>query len=66
MKTKALKKRHSGSSLKKGNKFVCVPCGKEVVVGCCGYEESTLYCCGQPMTKKSGSAPLKKSAKKKG
>ena len=40
------------AKMKKGDKLVCVPCGREVVVGCCGVSTTTLWCCGRPMKKK--------------
>lgn len=45
------------AKMKKGDKLVCVPCGRQVVVDCCGVGTTTLWCCGRPMKKK-------KSAKK--
>ena len=48
------------AKLKKGQKLTCVPCGKEVVVDCCGMSESTIWCCGKPMRPKSKAAPKKK------
>lgn len=38
--------------VKKGDKLVCVPCGREVEVDCCGVSQTTLWCCGKPMEKK--------------
>ncbi|MFA4842952.1 MAG: hypothetical protein WC658_03855 [Candidatus Omnitrophota bacterium] len=49
------------AKLKKGQKLVCVPCGTELIVGCCGASESTIWCCGKRMTVKG----KKKAAKKK-
>ncbi|MDD2688717.1 MAG: hypothetical protein PHT41_00995 [Candidatus Omnitrophica bacterium] len=48
------------AKMKKGQKLVCVPCGREVVIDCCGISRTTLWCCGKPMRPKA-----KKSAKKK-
>lgn len=45
---------------KKGQRMVCVPCGREVIVDCCGMSESTVWCCGQPMTAKAKSRKKKK------
>ncbi len=38
------------AKLKNGQKLVCVPCGREVTVGCCGASESTIWCCEKPMS----------------
>jgi len=46
-------------NLKKKDRLVCVPCGREVVVDCCGASETTIWCCGKPMHNKG------KTAKKK-
>lgn len=48
--------------IKKGQKLVCVPCGREVVVDSCGISESTLWCCGKPMRPKAKKA-VKKAKK---
>lgn len=54
------------AKLKKGARLACVPCGREVVVDCCGVSERTIWCCGKPMAKKSKARPKrKKTAKKK-
>ncbi|MCM8796947.1 MAG: hypothetical protein NC923_03610 [Candidatus Omnitrophica bacterium] len=37
----------------KGDKLVCVPCGREVIIGCCGISDSAILCCGTPMKKKT-------------
>lgn len=37
---------------KKGQKLVCVPCGREVIVDCCGTSARTIWCCGKPMGSK--------------
>lgn len=39
--------------MKKGQKFACAPCGREVVVDACGISRSTIWCCGKPMKTKS-------------
>ena len=49
------------SKVTNGQKLVCVPCGREVIVDECGCSESTLWCCGKPMEAKA-----KKRSKKKG
>jgi len=51
--------------VRKGEKLVCVPCGREVVVNNWGVSGSTLWCCGKPMktgkkTKARKKAPAKK------
>ena len=48
------------AKLEKGQRLVCEPCGREVVVDMCGCSESTTWCCNQPMT-----PGAKKKAKKK-
>lgn len=48
------------TKFKKGQKMVCVPCGREVSVDCCGMSASTVWCCGQPMTVKTKSRKKKK------
>jgi hypothetical protein len=37
---------------KKGTKLICVPCGREAIIDCCGVSTSTIWCCGKPMRKK--------------
>lgn len=52
--------------VKKGDRLVCVPCGREVVVDALGISTQTTWCCGSPMSsKKKGRAAVKKSHKKK-
>jgi len=46
--------------LKKKDKLVCVPCGREVVVDCCGASENILWCCGKPMQNKGKKGKSKK------
>lgn len=36
----------------KGSRYVCVPCGTEVVMTECGPEFTELVCCGVRMKKK--------------
>ena len=36
----------------KGTRYVCVPCGTEVIMTACGPEFSQLVCCGVRMEKK--------------
>jgi hypothetical protein len=50
------------TKVKKRQKLVCVPCGREVIVDCCGTSARTIWCCGKPM--KKGSAAKKKAKKK--
>lgn len=47
------------AKIKRGDKLVCVPCGREVSVGFTGVSDTTIWCCGKPMKNK------KKVAKKK-
>lgn len=44
------------SEAKKGSRLVCVPCGREVIVDCCGISTETIWCCGKPMEEKKHSA----------
>lgn len=46
-------------TIKKGQKLVCSPCGREVVIDACGVSKTTVWCCKKPMK----SAP--KTTKKK-
>lgn len=50
------------AKLKKGDKLMCVPCGREVVVDSCGVSEATLWCCGKPMKKKDKAKSVKKGS----
>jgi hypothetical protein len=52
------------AKLKRGQKMVCVPCAREVVVSNIGTSRTTLWCCGRPMQPKSKATPKKKTAKK--
>lgn len=36
----------------KGERLVCVPCGREVIIDCCGASDNTIWCCGTAMEKK--------------
>jgi len=49
------------SKVTNGQRLVCVPCGREVIIDECGCSEDTLWCCGKPMASKA-----KKISKKKG
>ena len=50
------------AKLKRGQKLVCVPCGREVLVSSSGISRTTLWCCGRAMSQK---AKVKKSAARK-
>ena len=56
------------AKLKRGQKMVCVPCAREVVVSDIGTSRTTLWCCGRPMQQKtkttSKKKPVKRTAKK--
>ncbi len=45
---------------KKGQKLLCVPCGRELTISSCGVSDRVVWCCGKPMQKKI----RKKAAKK--
>jgi hypothetical protein len=49
--------------VKKGQKLACVPCGREIIVDCCGSSTRTIWCCGKPMKKKSSTSSKKAKAK---
>lgn len=55
-----MKRRQAMGKLKKGQKLVCVPCGREVLIGICGVSTRTIWCCGKPMLPKSKKASKKK------
>ena len=46
---------------KKGQKLVCIPCGREIIIDNWGASKKTLWCCGKPM----GSKTKNRKAKKK-
>jgi hypothetical protein len=52
------------AKLKKGQKMVCVPCAREVVVSNVGTSSTTLWCCGRPMKQKSQATATKKTTSK--
>ncbi|MCQ9205661.1 MAG: hypothetical protein NG737_05050 [Omnitrophica bacterium] len=52
------------AKLKKGQKLICVPCGREVLINSCGISRTTIWCCGKSMKTNVKSAPRKKTAKK--
>lgn len=49
--------------LKKGQRIVCVPCGRETIITNAGISERTIWCCGRPMSKKTKAAAKKIKAK---
>ena len=53
------------AKVKRGDRLSCVPCGREVVVYCCGVSEKVIWCCGSPMKKTTKKKAAKKTAKKK-
>ena len=52
------------AKLKKGQKMLCVPCGREVVVSSAGISRTTIWCCSRPMQQKSKVVAAKKKAAK--
>jgi hypothetical protein len=56
------------AKLKRGQKMVCIPCAREVIISNAGVSRTTLWCCGRPMQQKakatSKKKPTKKTAKK--
>ena len=48
-----------------GQKLVCVPCAREVVISNCGISRTTLWCCGKPMKPKAVVSKKAKTCKKK-
>jgi hypothetical protein len=50
------------AKLRKGQKLVCVPCGREVLINSSGISRTTLWCCGRAMNQKS---KAKKSTSKR-
>jgi len=51
--------------LKRGQKMVCIPCAREVVISSAGTARTTLWCCGRPMQQKAKTTAKKKTVKKK-
>lgn len=51
------------TNLMKGSRLVCIPCGREVIVDCCGASARTIWCCENPMRKRARSKS-KKTGKK--
>ena len=49
------------AKLKRGQKLLCVPCGREVTVSASGISESDIWCCGKPMSARKRKAAAKKS-----
>lgn len=52
------------AKIKRGQKMVCAPCGREVTISACGVSNTTIWCCGRPM-KKKGKAKLRKRVLRK-
>ena len=52
------------AKLKKGQKMVCIPCAREVVISDAGASSTTLWCCGRPMKQKAKATAQKKPASK--
>jgi hypothetical protein len=52
------------AKLKKGQKLVCVPCGREVTINNCGIARTTVWCCEKPMKAKVRKALKKSKAKR--
>ena len=52
------------AKLKRGQKMVCIPCAREVVISSAGMSRTTLWCCGRPMQSKAKTAAKKKITKK--
>jgi hypothetical protein len=55
------------AKLKRGQKMVCIPCGREVVISSAGISRTTLWCCGKPMAQKAKASkkkPIKKAKKR--
>jgi len=48
------------AKVKRGEKLICVPCGREVMVSFAGIAETTLWCCGRPMKNKGKTKATKK------
>ena len=53
------------AKLKRGQKLLCVPCGREVTISASGVARTTLWCCGRPMGGRKKKAASKKVVKKK-
>ncbi|MFH1768295.1 MAG: hypothetical protein ABH858_03945 [Candidatus Omnitrophota bacterium] len=54
------------AKLKKGQKLVCVPCGREVLISSAGVSRSTIWCCGKSMAQGAKTKAKKKNSSKKG
>jgi hypothetical protein len=50
--------------LKRGQKMVCIPCAREVVISNAGTSRTTLWCCGRPMQQKAKATSKKKPTRK--
>ena len=53
------------AKLKRGQKLVCVPCSREIVISSAGVSRTTLWCCGRPMQQKAKTVSKKKTTSKK-
>ncbi len=54
-----------GTTMAKNQKYVCIPCGRQVTVDACGVSEESLWCCGMPMQRKPQAARKKKASQKR-
>lgn len=54
------------AKIKRGEKLLCVPCGREVTVSFAGIAQTTLWCCGRPMKKSKIKSIKKPLLKRKG
>ena len=52
------------AKLKRGQKMVCIPCAREVIISNAGVSRTTLWCCGRPMQQKAKTTSKKKTTKK--
>lgn len=53
------------AKLKEGEKLVCVPCGREIVISNCGISRTALWCCGKPMKLTTKAKSKKKTSRKR-
>jgi len=49
---------------KSGQKLMCEPCGREIVVDSCGLSATSVWCCGKPMKESGARRSTKHTAKK--
>jgi len=52
------------AKLTRGQKLVCIPCSREVVISNTGISRTTIWCCGRPMKQKATTSSKKKTLKK--